>query len=259
MPVDARAEAFAKQFLALVDAAAPDLVEAFWITGSAVLDDWRPGASDLDFVAVFAHPPSQAEREALKSAHALFAKAPRAPKPDGPWLSKGDLARAAADAPAGYASRDGLVAGSNAHRDPITWRILARHGVAVRGETPPQVCDDDAAVIAWLRSNLRDYWGGWARRGRRLVSIAGLALLLPWGVVWTTLGVCRQLYTLETGDITSKSGAGRWAAKTYPQWKRVLEEAVRLRGGARSGSSYRSALARRRDVLAFLAWATSQP
>ncbi|WP_322769577.1 hypothetical protein [Frankia sp. Cr1] len=39
-------------YLLAVDAIDPDLVEGFYVIGSAALDDFRPGASDVDFVAV---------------------------------------------------------------------------------------------------------------------------------------------------------------------------------------------------------------
>lgn len=49
---------------------------------------------------------------------------------------------------------------------------------------------------------------------------------------------------------SSKSGAAHYAARTFPErWHRVIEEALRLRSGARS--HYRNPLTRRRDVLAF--------
>ncbi|WP_203872305.1 aminoglycoside adenylyltransferase domain-containing protein, partial [Planomonospora parontospora] len=82
-------------------------------------------------------------------------------------------------------------------------------------------------------------------------------------------------FTLATGDITSKDGAGRYALETFPErWHRVADEALRIRRADRarpvlSGvaadlteflplraerdrrSLYRTPQARRRDVLAF--------
>ncbi len=43
-------------YLELADAEAPTLVEGLYLVGSAVLNDFRPGASDVDFVAVTAAP-----------------------------------------------------------------------------------------------------------------------------------------------------------------------------------------------------------
>jgi len=234
-------------------------VRSFHLTGSAVLRDWRPGASDLDFLAVLARPATDAEVRALRLAHARFARPPGAPHLDGPWLGPGELAQPPSPARPGLASSRGrLLEESSVHRDPVTWRTLARYGVALGGPdlAPGDVWDDEAELQTWLTGNLRGYWGRWAARGRSLATREGLVLLWPWGVVWTALGVARQLYTLRTGDIASKRWAGVWAAGAFPQWAEVLGEAVRLREGGEGRSAYPSALARRRAVLAFLGWAT---
>ena len=258
---DPRAEALARTFLALADECSPGLVDAFHLTGSAVLGDWRPGASDLDIVAVLARAPSRQDVAGLRRAHARFAARPCAPRLDGPWLAEGALARPPSSAPPGLASREGaMVEGSSAHRDPVTWRTLARYGVALRGArlTAGDVADDEATLQSWLLANLRDYWGGWRDKGDRLATRQGLSLLLPWGVVWATLGVARQLYTLETGDIASKRNAGLWAAGAYPAWAPILSEAVRLRVAAPGRGPYATPFARRKAVVRFLEWAVEQ-
>ena len=43
-------------YLTLVDAEVPGLVEGLYLTGSLALDEFRPGRSDVDFVAVTAAP-----------------------------------------------------------------------------------------------------------------------------------------------------------------------------------------------------------
>jgi hypothetical protein len=52
--------------------------------------------------------------------------------------------------------------------------------------------------------------------------------------------VARMLYTLETGDVTSKSAAGRWAARRFPAFAPMLDAAVALR--AAPGTSSRAQL-----------------
>jgi hypothetical protein len=76
--------------------------------------------------------------------------------------------------------------------------------------------------------------------------------LTAWACVWAVLGVSRLHYTLATGAITSKEGAGRYARATFaPGWQRVIDEALRLRRSTRAPSLYRLPLVRRRDLLAF--------
>lgn len=46
---------------------------------------------------------------------------------------------------------------------------------------------------------------------------------------WVALGVARMLYTFETGDVTSKSAAGRWAAERVAGREAIFERAVAVR------------------------------
>lgn len=48
--------------------------------------------------------------------------------------------------------------------------------------------------------------------------------------MWGVLGVTRLHYTLATGMVTSKAGAGAYALETFPErWHRILREAVDIR------------------------------
>jgi hypothetical protein len=83
-----------------------------------------------------------------------------------------------------------------------------------------------------------------------LLSRAGLRSLTPWFTEWTALGVCRLHYTIATGEITSKSGAGEYALQTFPaRWHKVIGAAIAIRNG--EGDSYAEPLTRRADCLTF--------
>jgi predicted nucleotidyltransferase len=56
-------------YLRSLDESAPGIVEAVYLTGSVALDDYRPGVSDIDFVAVSAEPLGKRERSALRRVH----------------------------------------------------------------------------------------------------------------------------------------------------------------------------------------------
>src|SRR5882762_10419836 len=67
-------------YLHLADAEAPGLIEGLYLTGSAVLNDFRPNTSDIDFVAVTATPLDKAAIAALAKARARLRKLfPRPP------------------------------------------------------------------------------------------------------------------------------------------------------------------------------------
>jgi hypothetical protein len=73
-------------FLQAVDAEAPGLVEALYLTGSVALGEFRPRTSDIDFVAVTSHRPDAAALAALGRAHGRLRKRWRKPYFDGLYV-----------------------------------------------------------------------------------------------------------------------------------------------------------------------------
>ncbi|RYD88580.1 MAG: DUF4111 domain-containing protein, partial [Sphingomonadales bacterium] len=107
---------------------------------------------------------------------------------------------------------------------------------------------DPARLRAWVRQNVEDYWADWVARAQR--PWGGLGLLRGGTVAWGVLGIGRMLYTLRTGEVTSKSGAGQWMPGVVePQWREIVEEALRIRRTGRGGMG---SLRRRRDALGFM-------
>ena len=243
-----------EEYLTAVDHAAPGLVEALYLVGSVALDDFRPGASDIDFVAVTPRRLDATGADALRTAHARVSATRRRPYFDGTYLTWDDLRGDPAQASPG--------AGVHEHRwttggsgNPVTWHELAWHGVAVRG---PDRRDIDVrtvppALVRWTRDNMAGYWRPWHARAQQPVSKLGIATLGSWAPAWGVLGVARQRYTIDTGRITSKSGAGLYARKVFGlRWHRIIDECLRIRGGSAGQSAYSGPLRRRRDALEFM-------
>ena len=140
--------------------------------------------------------------------------------------------------------------------DPVTWHTLAHHGLPLRGPAPTccAIWADPAVLASWTWGNLDSYWRPWRERSTRLFSKAGLASLGSWAPAWGVLGVTRLHYTLSTGRITSKEGAGRYALEAFPErWHRVVNECLRIRRGGASPSLYRTPLTRRHEALGYIA------
>ncbi|MEV1289798.1 aminoglycoside adenylyltransferase domain-containing protein [Micromonospora sp. NPDC049679] len=249
-------------YLRAVDDAVPGLVQGLYLTGSVALDDFHVGVSDVDFVAVTAAKPDDQQVHGLRRAHALLTR--QCPRPffDGPYVTWSELALAPRHAqPGPNAFQARFCPASTSERIPVTWHTVARQGVAVRGPRPGEfeVATDRAELAGWTRHNLDEYWGPWWRRRSRLLSPSGLAALGGTAPVWGVLGVARLHYTLATGGITSKSGAGRYARTAFdPRWRRIIDECLRLRRGADDDRGYRDPLARRRDALDFVAMVIAQ-
>ncbi|MBF6541975.1 aminoglycoside adenylyltransferase domain-containing protein [Nocardia brasiliensis] len=254
MPVPPLVAQTIDSYLALADAEAPGLIEGLYLEGSVALDDYRPSASDIDFVAVTAAPPDRAATAALARIHARLRQQQRRPFFDGSYLTWADLT-AGPDAATGRPiSLGGKFQPRGADQTPVTWHTLAGHGVTLRGPdiTELGIWTDAAALAAWQNTNLDDYWARRLAAGARLASRHALGLLTEYGTIWTVTGIARLHYTIVTGDITSKDGAGRHARQYFPdRWHRVIDEALRLRRNNSRTSLYRSPFARRRDILDF--------
>jgi hypothetical protein len=253
--LDRRVREILAALLDAADMAAPGLIEGFYPVGSVALADFRPHESDIDFMAVMAARPGAVVCDALHKAHVeLQARQPR-PHIEGVYVTWDDLRRdpdLAAPAPSWHAGR--FQADSFA-LNPITWHTLAHHGIAVRGPAPVNLTihTDPARLTAWTRHNLDVYWRPWHDRSARLFSRAGVAALGAWAPAWGVLSVSRLHYTLATGEITSKAGAGCYVLDTFPaRWHRIIDECLRIRRGERGPSLYRNPLARRRDMLAYI-------
>ncbi len=254
MTLPAPVQSVVDAFLDAVDVRVPALVEVLYLVGSVALDDFRPHRSDVDFVAVTARRPDAASLVALERIHDGLQQRRRRPFFDGIYVTWHDLASDPTLLDHCPNAHEGRFQ-SDGQGDVIAWHTLAHHGVRCRG---PAVADipvwtDATALAAWTNDNLDTYWQRRVLdRGARLLTPYGLIGLGAWACEWCVTGVSRLHYTLATGVITSKEGAGRYALATFPdRWQRVIEEALRIRRAAGGRSLYGSPLSRRRDVRAF--------
>lgn len=241
-----------EDFLSEADGALPAFFQGFYLVGSIALDDFRPGGSDIDFIAVTPNRPSPEEVAILRRMHARLQRRYRRPYFDGFYVTQDDLRRDPALAIAAAEAREGRLTVRSGGLDPVTWQTLAEHGIPVRGPGRQAlgVWTDPTALARWTLENMASYWRRWHARRARWSDPARLYALGTWAPAWGVLGVARQHYTLATGAITSKSGAGRYALATLPErWHRIVAECLRIRGGVASPALYRTPFARRRDAL----------
>ena len=225
------------------DEVAPGTIEGLYVVGSVALHDWTV-RSDIDVVAVVADPSDPDLPNDLAAAQEIIGERATVPI-DGPYVAWGDLV-----VPAMAVQRpwvlDGEyhVDGESFEINPVTWYTLATYGIALRGDEPGQigVSLDPLERRSWVAENLDTYWRG---VGESLAAGLAESEEPEFGgeiLQWVALGVARMLYTFETGDVISKSGAGRWASERIPEYADVFERAVEVR--AFPGSVSRDLLAR---------------
>lgn len=228
-----------------------DLVTGLHLVGSIADGDFRPGQSDLDFVAVLSRAPADVDLEALGILHRSYGSDPTFPRLDGVWLTEEEL-RAGPDAVAdGPTSAEGsFLEVAHGNRNPVTW-ISLRHSIPIIGTLDTDALwNDRERLRAWVKENAASYWRRWHTRSSGW-GMPGLAMLGRAAPMWGVLGIARQHYTVSTGEIASKSTAGGWALEAFDgRYRKIVEEALATRRGARS--PYADPFARRRDALAFV-------
>jgi hypothetical protein len=247
--IPAAVEEVCASFLEL---APPGLVTGLYLRGGVGFGEWVPGQSDVDFIATLAHRPDPGEVEALRAVHETMAVRHPHTEFDGVHLLAEDLAADPADVPDAPMVLHHHFEAEGRTDAEISWHELAWHGVTITG---PRISDlnvwtDHDRLLAFTRGNLDGYWRS---------SAEALAAMPSEGAVesaccWCVLGVARLHHLLVTGEMTTKSAAGRWGLTYYPErFHRVLREALRIReGGADHYADDRDA--RGRDTADFTAF-----
>jgi hypothetical protein len=237
-------------YLAQMDEHLPGLLAGFYLVGSIALDGYAAKFSDIDYVAVLAHSLSQTELDRLAQVHRQIEKKHPGSKMSGSYLQAADLGGLPEQvAPHPYYQDGRLHPAGHFELNPVTWWLLKQHGLTLRGPTAQQLpfrvdCD---LLVSYMQQNLNTYWLSWTKR-----PDGWLVLLSDWGIQWTVLGVLRQFYTFREHAITTKLKAGQYAlAHVPPQWRRLIQEALRIRTGAKP-SFYRGRLSRALEVRKFL-------
>src|SRR3954452_22310672 len=111
------------------------MIEGLYVVGSFALDDWHPGRSDIDIVAMTAEPATDDDFAALRTAHAVLAEHQPLPHIDGSYLAWTDLS----SPPAPGLLRPWTVDGELHHdaacfrSNPVEKLTLVPYGVTVRG------------------------------------------------------------------------------------------------------------------------------
>jgi len=124
---------------------------------------------------------------------------------------------------------------------PATWAEFARYAITVRGPQARElgVCVPRDRLNGWTLGNLNGYWKRTAEDAIATLRPHDSGEVIAAGVVaWITLGPARLHYTLATGDIASKSAAGRYAIDTFPAYRDVVSAALDWRSSGDAKFTY---------------------
>lgn len=242
--VDPLAQRAIDRYLDDADRSLPGRIIGFHLVGSIALRAYRPGRSDIDFVAIV---DGRADRDVLRrlrrlhirsgvrtaSAAARHRRPPGSGMCNGVFISVADISR-----PVTQITPIARQAGAAFERaqggpdvSPVGWKILAEQAVSIRGPEPQRLdlVPEPERLRQWNLDELERYWRPWAATVQRVGGVRFRArprAMTSWGV----LGVARVHHTIATGEIVSKEHAGRHArAVSRTGWHRLIDDALGYR------------------------------
>jgi hypothetical protein len=245
-PLPHDVQAATRQHLHALDTAAPGLVAALYVTGSAALGDYRQGRSDIDFMAFLSRPVTDPEIVGLLAE--VHARLACRVDYDGNYIALACVPGVPDDEP----SVPHVVGGQfhagepNRQLTPATWAEFAKYGRAIRGPRPAQlgIRVSRDRLSAWTLGNLNTYWRNRAEEAIRTLRPHSPGTGIGADVAaWMALGPARLHYTLATGDIATKSAAGEYAAGLFPAYRHVLSSALTWRATGQGDFTYGDCIA----------------
>ncbi|TFE23063.1 nucleotidyltransferase domain-containing protein [Cohnella luojiensis] len=215
-----------------------DNLETVYVYGSTALGAYIEDSSDIDFLVLIRRPLTQLEVQAISDVHEEVEKAIPGTDIMGSYICREDLGKSYTDIPvyASYYNKKIHTNGTGADINPITLWVLRKHGICVFGDDLPFEYDTSLdELLKYVINNMNTYWTSWIDRlESKLETIAiqnhSEVEQLDDAVEWCTLGMLRQLYTIEERDITSKIGAGEYGLKKLPErWHELIREAIAIK------------------------------
>ncbi len=210
---------------ALTDALGNELV-GLYAYGSAVSGGFDPGVSDIDLVAVTAHPATALDFEALDHVHREFVRRHAA------WENRLEIVYIGSADLRGFRASEADLAvispGEPFHLSgPVSdwlqnWYLVRETGVTLAGRTAADVVPPISHA---------EYLGAVASYARWLAT-QDLDTLSPGSLAYAVLSECRAICTIRTGQPCSKQEGAAWLRAHAPQHTWLLDRAL---GCRRSG------------------------
>lgn len=253
-------------YLRVADRLLPGRIEGFYVVGSTALGAYRPGRSDIDFVAVLDGRLSRPELRRLRLVHLIAGarsgiraiRRRRFTFPgtcNGVFVNTQGLSRPVTEiTPLASHTGHEFAVGRGFDLNPVGWHVLANHGIPIRGPHPSTLGlqTDDRLLRSWTLHNLDAYWAPWARTilARRP---SRLRARWRWLTAWGVLGTARMHHTIATGNVIAKETAGDHALATFtPRWRPLIDEALAYRRDQPVRDPAHGGAARTHETAAFV-------
>jgi hypothetical protein len=210
----------------------PQFVEGVYLTGSLPMNDFFADKSDIDFIVLCKTFPDKNIFTQLQYIHKKIAKRFTKTDLNGTYLTTDSLfINRPEDIPTATV-HEGSIFYSAFELAPISLSELKTNAITIVGQKAEtlQVEIKQDELNKFLHNNINSYWRKWLDRHSSYFKHKPLLLLLPRLTEWSVLGVARQLCTLQTGKIVSKTKAGLYCLENLPdQYHPIIKEALEIR------------------------------
>ena len=207
-------------------------VKGVYLTGSLSLNDFHPRKSDIDFLVLCCELPDAAVQQKLESMHKDLMRRFKQCSLSGTYLTYDSLYIQNVSTAKALRWHEGQMRLGPLEMAPITLLELQATALTVYGVPAHSlpIVVHSSEVATFLHGNMNTYWKTWISK-RYFLNVRQLGLLLlPRVTEWVLLGMARQLYTLQTGSITSKTGAGYYCLHVMPlAYRPIMQEAIDIR------------------------------
>ncbi len=190
-----------------IDGALGGGLDSFWLCGSIVLGDYRPGWSDIDMLALADNPLSAAQAERLLMLRQTLSEQfgdPLFRCFEGVIIGRdeylgGSMTRLV------YWGTSGQRIAHMMNGDVFARFVLAKHGKAVYGPDDRSIflLPSRSELVSGVREHCTALRCAAAETGESLYSCGWL------------LDIARGIYTLRFNDVVSKTKAGEWALREH--------------------------------------------
>lgn len=212
---------------------AQDNIEGIYITGSISLHDFYPVKSDIDFLVVCRELPNDVEK--LKQIHKKIAKA--FARLSGHYITQETIESKTPEKMNVLSYHQGHLRYQTFEMAPIYLWELRQNAMTIYGKKPEtlKINIDLEDVHNFLHRNINTYWAKWVNPHALLSKYTILLLSFPQFTEWIILGITRQLYTLRTGRIISKSEAGYYGLEYLPaRYHPIIQQSIEIRKDTRT-------------------------
>jgi len=203
----------------------PSKFYGLYLYNSVAMGNFEPQYSDVDFVVILKSKLSNEEILKLKILHENFGRKHKfGAKLDGMYLQYGMLGKLNNDIEKyPYVKDASLCEAGYFDINNVTWWSLKEYEMAIDS---PSIKDELLDinfndVIQTMKYNLNEYW----LSKLETTEIFEQDMWVEFAVV--TLS--RIVYTLQDGEIKSKSQSCSYIANEYPEWLDVIQEALAIR------------------------------